>query len=283
MNATSRTGIIAGLVLGLIVTMAESGRMEANVGERRNELMVEMTVELHGATPSMAWSSDSNGLAVNAAFEYWTDFETLERYESSLGIYVLNLDAKQARHLHKEAGFHPLWVDDETVAWGNSLWNEGTSGVFIGELNGEVRRLVEDVWVFFTLPSINPGKVLFLTEGSWYDVDVKTGVTSLVGPAVGDEFDLVWNGPTDMVADQCLQEVGDTSVAAEDDKYVVSAGRRRYETAHAPFVFKHDWSCGEEGACGPVKACLSPDGKRLAYVTPSYNGYTLYVVKIPRL
>ena len=282
MNTTFRNEALGTLLLALVATVA-SGRIEANVGEQRKELTVEMEVKLHGTTPTMAWSPDSSGLVVNAAFEYFIAMETMERYESSLGIHVLDLKTKETRRLHREAGFHPLWVDHDTVAWGNSIWNEGPSGVYIGDLSGKVSRLVEDEWVFFTLPSINPGKILYVQEGAWIEVDTKNGATTLVGPAEGDRWDLVWRGPENMVAEQCHQTVGNTSIAIEDDRYLVRVGRRSYPTAHTAFVFKHDWSCEEDGACGPVRACLSPDGKHLAYFTPAYNGYDLYVVKVPRL
>jgi hypothetical protein len=266
-----------------------AGRLSAVSGEKQP-----LVIKLHGSTPTLAWSPDSSRLAVASAYEYFGFGRLAKQHRATTGIYVVNPSRRKHRRVSRDQGYHPLWLDKRTVAWGHSPYELGTAGLYVARLSkrgARIRRVGTFKGVYHTRRAKSGRRVVmysgFPEYKRWVTVNLKTGSFK---PIPGGSRDS-WSAPAKAVRSQCLQKMG--KVRAR----VTTTGRFHLETASqnvplpgTPFTFYNyngsgrRRSCSRRGHCGPVKPCLSPNGRWLAYVTQgSTTGrFRLRVVKVPR-
>ncbi len=234
-------------------------------------------VELHGSTPSLAWSRDGRRLAINAAYEYYGFDEEIRRHRARLGIWVLELASGQARQVAAQQGYHPFWLTDETLGFACSGYEDCPEGVFLVPARGGALTPLGKLATPHRSLLARDGRVLvfqgYSGGSAWVLVDPRTGA---VQPALGLPADS-WSTP-ELAVDQCPQRAGGVEARWEGDELVVATPSGEFGLVARPFSFAQDYP---EGHGGPVAPCLSPDGRQVAYLTPGQDGYRVRVVAVP--
>ena len=258
-----------------------------------DQLPTVVNLVLHGSTPTMSWSPDSKRLVANSdsGEEYYD-----ERGPSvGQGIYVINAETAKVQQLFFHAGFHPVWVGTERVAWVASSYDpSGLAGLFTADLSTErvvARRVLRNPYTYTATPVDDRRLLVWMYDHddtgvdgwAYVDVDTKNVETADDVPEGS-----TWEPPNKYVDRQCLQTVGDVKVKTTEKEITVTVGGKKTVVSTAPFQFRH-WMCDSDDSdskyCGPVRACLSPDGSKLAYTSQpeDHTGkHGLKVVKVPR-
>ncbi|HHO49819.1 MAG TPA: hypothetical protein ENK18_02860 [Deltaproteobacteria bacterium] len=260
------TGAVAVVVVGIVwlqgQAMTEQGRAVAATQEH-------VRLTLHGSTPTMAWSPDGRRVAVSASYTYFGHEAAISSHRSELGIWVVDATSGEKRRISNEQGYHPIWLDDATVAWGHSPYEDGDDGLFVGMADElSVRRIGTMEGVYHTLPA-KEGGVLYWSgwpeEQGWMIADPATGLLSSAGVGAGVTS---WQVPRNKVKSQCLQQVGKTRLMAsrsgDEPHWVIQSGGERHPLSMKPYVFGEDEFAPDEHK-GMVRPCLSPDGKKVAF------------------
>lgn len=299
------TAIIAGGTLAIcwmiLVSKHESFRereaFAAQAGKRKLTKARTISVRLHGSTPSMAWSPDGRRIAFNAAFEYF-GFDDEERANrGSLGVFVADMNNGRISRVTTTQGFHPLWLSNTRLAWGNSPYEKGSEGLYTTELKQKGKPKITRIGmlkgVYHTLPARKDGILMysgFPEYNHWVRVDPKTEkAVQIKTPATQGSQSLSWEKPAGLFQDQCLQQAGKISVYVDrnDGRIFLTTENSTLEMENTSFMFWNygtQGSCSVSGHCGPVRACLSPKGRYLAYFssTGKKGEYMLHVLPVPK-
>jgi hypothetical protein len=235
----------------------------------------------YGSTPSLAWSPDGQRLAFNAAYEYFGYDEQISEHARSLGLWVYERDGEAARQLVSQQRYHPAWVGDAQIASGCSPYESCTPGLYLTDLAGvEVQALAADV---YHTVAASDSQVLFYNGFSgytrWNRFDVRTAAHE-----TGLSASCSWEPPPGLYLDQCVQQVGEVSVAVDVSSGLwvrYGEGAPLHVDATPPFEFSSSaWDCREDHS-GPVAPCLSPDGRQVAYVAQGPRSLLLRVHELP--
>ncbi|MEM6730632.1 MAG: hypothetical protein AAF658_03700 [Myxococcota bacterium] len=233
-----------------------------------------LSFPLHGSTPSLAWSPDSQLLLANSAYEYFGFEKELERDEDELGVFVIDVETGKRTRVWRQQAYHPVWMSRDQIAWGISNYetSEESAGLYVGTFDGNdvaVRRVERAPRaVFNTRPGKSGGVVYFANfwtpEAGWYRYDPREDRVSSVA-TVGEKEGASWDPPSQHVGDGCVQSVGETRVRVDGEGVYVN-DERVAETPSMSFE-PQGAACEElENHCGYIQPCLSPDAKRLAIV-----------------
>ena len=229
-------------------------------------------VDLYGATPTMAWAPDSRRVAVSAAYRYYGDESNLEQNRASLGVYVVDAASGRKLKLSTEQGYHPLWLDASTVAWGLSHYEDGTPGIFVSGADAPAPvRLGSIQSAHHTRLAKGGGVLFFDPDGGWSVADRATGKATAIA---GSERDS-WHAPDDRVVDQCLQKSGDARLvkgATDAEGWMLQVGVVRSALSPQPYIFGAGDDFLPPEHRGPVRGCLSPDGKQVASFSATKDG-----------
>lgn len=240
-------------------------------------------ITLHGGTPSMAWSPDSKRIAINAAYRYYGDEAQIERYRSELGVYVVDATTGAKVRVGTEQGYHPLWLDQNVVAWGNSLYEDGADGLWASPADRSAPRRIGSVDnVHHTVRSKDGGIAFFEMSHGWAVANPKTGAITRLPQAGRDS----WVAPKDQTADQCLQQANGAQLAQMEvegkKRWVVRVGDQTHPLTPKPFAFGVGDEWLPDGHKGLVRPCLSPDGQKVAFlVQEDGGGFRLRVGDVP--
>lgn len=257
-----------------------------------------IAVKLHGSTPSMAWSPDGKHLAFNAAFEYYGFSGQTRTYSGKLGIFALDVKKGKVRRITSMQGYHPLWLTNKVLAWGHSPYEKnGKAGLFMAKLKRKGTPKVKKVGslkgVYHTLPAKKKGVLLysgFPEYKRWIRFHVRTKkITKVKTSGKRKGWGSSWSPPPGKYKNQCLQKVGNIRVKVDssDGRIYLTTSSATIQLPHTSYSF-HNYgskrSCSVTGHCGPMKACLSPKGKYVAYFASKQGkaNYTLYVAPVPR-
>ncbi|MDY0002424.1 MAG: hypothetical protein RBU30_14105 [Polyangia bacterium] len=255
------------------------------------------SLRLHGSTPTLAWSPDGSRLAVASSFEYWGFGNVPKQLTGHTGIYVVDPAARTQWRVSTDQGYHPVWVDKNTLAWGHSPYEDGAPGLYVATLQGmnsSVRRVGTWKGVYHTGLASRGGRVVFFSgfpeDKGWVQADLKTGnLTPLTG-ATAKGVDS-WAPPKGAMTSQCLQQAGTAKTGVTPaGAFLLETRSQNVQIPDQPFLFYNyngsgnRASCAKTGHCGAVLPCLSPRGDRLAYVSPggAAGTYTVTVMPVPR-
>lgn len=251
-----------------------SSMSEAGMGPVR--IAGDTVFTLHGNTPSMAWSADSSRLVVNAAYTYYGWRDQIEEHEHELGVYVVDPAKSSFVKVGAESGYHPLWLDPSTVAWGHSPYEHGAAGLYTSPADRrEITRIGLMEGVYHTLPA-KEGGVLFWSgfpeDMGWASIEPAAQSPRSVPRPKGmsrEDFKNSWKRPPGAFIDQCAATgPGAPRVNFEGVWVVHSAGGEKMPLAGRPYVF--DYEGGPPKLPAPesvVAPCLSPDGAWVAWLT----------------
>ncbi len=271
--------LLAAAVSAMVLAQTLSMQNRASAGKTTTASPRRITHILHGSTPTMAWSPNSQRLVVNSAYEYFGFDREILHHLSDLGLYVISVRNGKVEHIIDRQAYHPFWIDDDTVGWGHSPYEKGPAGIFFHRMSsaknillqvGSVRGVYNTAMGNPKLPSTK-GKVLFwngFPDGNdkWMLADPKMG-TVTPAPAVHGQPDS-WQVPRPLAQNQCLQKVGKTSVKIVSGRVRLTVGRKN-RTLPGRALFYSNGQCSAAGrrCSNYIKPCLSPDGRWVAYFT----------------
>jgi Tol biopolymer transport system component len=248
-------------------------------------------IKLHGSTPTMAWSPNGKKLAFNAAFEYFDFDDEYQKHKNALGVFVYNVARGKKRRVTAEQGYHPLWLSNTRLAWGNSGYEYGSPGMYLARLKRrskpKILRLSAYRSVYHTLAGKKGGIVFFHQKRSgrtfqrtWARYDPKNSTYHKLNVKNNS-----WQPPSAHVKNQCRQKAGNAAVAVNKRGQITLTvgGRKRKIRQRAYRFFNYgEQTCYANSRCGPVQPCLSPKGKYLAYFSAKVkkDTYHLHIVKV---
>lgn len=269
---------ISSFALG--VALATAGFFQATsmsqAGMTESRVVGDTVFTLHGNTPSMAWSPDSSRLVVNSAYTYYGWDEQLEAHQHEVGVYVVDPAKSSFVKVGHEPGYHPLWLDDSTVAWGHSPYEYGEAGLYTSPADRrEIRRVGQMEGVYHTLAGPT-GEVVFWSgfpeDMGWSTIDVATGSPRTLDKPRGvskADYKNSWTRPSGSFVDQCqgttrraprVNFEGVWAVHPPDGAPIRLAGQ--------PYVYDDIGGAPKMPAPESVVApCVSPDGKKIAWIT----------------
>lgn len=241
---------------------------------------------LHGNTPTLSWSPDSTRVVVNASYTYFGFDASIEQHKDQLGVWVVDARSGLSTRVGTDQGYHPLWLDDRNVAWGHSVYEAGAAGLYRSPADrSEVTRVGTMEGVNHTLLA-KEGGVLYCSgfpeDAGWTRVDLQSGQPAKVDGVT----DGSWTPPRAHFVDQCLQRVGPVSLSRGFERgkqriFVVRDGKRTILTGE-PYQYGVGDPWLPDAHKGAVRACLSPDGHRVAwFVGGSDGGYALRIGTVP--
>ena len=274
MNIKSNTHWL-GAVLIMAFFVTQAGTIVANIkGLNTPDKMVDIT--LHGTTPTMSWSPNSDRLVINSAFHYYGDDHLINN--SNQGIYVIDVKTNKKTQIHNKQGYHPFWQDDQTLVWGHSPYEDGTAGLFKANEKGDwkVEKLGIFEGVYHTLPGKNKD-IIFWSGWPEYNEWVSYNPTKESITPLNLEGTSSWDTPSDHILNQCLQQVGTIRVRITENNLELTVNGKKLELGKTdPFIYSYNYS-------GPVKACLAPNGNYLAYIEKATEGdFKLSLVRIKK-
>ncbi len=250
---------------------------------------------LHGSTPTLAWSPDSSKLVVNAAYEYFGFDRDILQDLTRLGLYVVDVHKGKVSHVVNRQAYHPFWLDNHTLGWGHSPYEKGAPGIFLHKLAsppntihqvGSVRGVYHTCAGNSHLRSTK-GKILFWngfpeSKETWMLADPRTGRVA-PAPAVHGKPNS-WDMPSPLSNEQCLQKVGNVSVTVTHGRVRLTIGRRKRTLPGTVPIYSND-QCyvGKKVCSGYLRACLSPDGTHLAYLTVPPGAVRARLAKQPQV
>jgi hypothetical protein len=299
--------VTAVITVGLCQVATMTFTRNAAAGPKSARRTIRLT--LHGSTPTMAWSPDSKRLAANAAYEYYGFRSEVSRNKSGLGVYVVTLKTGRSKRITANQGYHPLWINNNTVAWGHSPYEDGTPGLYIADLRrNKVKRLGKYKGVYHTLFSTKR-RILFYSGWPeykrWVLADVRTGRLKKVrvkrrrrrrpparppsakGSWVTPPGVSSWAPPAGKFKSQCLQKVGKVTAGASKARgvWLVTKTQTVQLAPNAYMFYNYGGSRCSVGAvhCGAVKPCVSPNGRYVAFPThaASTGNYQLNILPVP--
>lgn len=272
--------------------------VELSSDSRGDERSTLVNIVLHGSTPSLAWSPDSKRLVTNSTSP--DDGGASRPASGQDGIYIVNVASATVEQIYFNPGYHPVWVGNDRVAWVTSSFDvsDQQSGLYTVDLSREpviARRVMKSSAVYTSVP-VDDERLLVWRYG--WEVDEEEGEdgwhyvtpsTRAVEKASDVHASSNWEPPKKYRDRQCLQSVGGISVRTTPDQIALVNNHKSLVVSTAPFRYRH-WLCEDpkenDGKyCGPVRACLSPDGSKLAYVAATDSGtgsFGIKVVKVPR-
>jgi hypothetical protein len=209
-----------------------------------------------GDTPTVAWSPDGARIAVAHQVNYLSAPDT----SGNSGIDVVDMRSGMPRRVHKGPGYHPVWLSNETIAFGCSTYEcDNAEGLYLLEKGRAERVLSRGVYHTRRAQS---GGVLFFSgfpeaEG-WMLWDPATRAAE---PVRGAKMNS-WKPPAAALADQCPAQTRGRRVDVRGGQIVVrddETGKSHKLGAFPPW--KLEWP---EDA-GVIKPCLSPDGRYVVY------------------
>jgi len=212
---------------------------------------------VYGDTPTVAWAPDGARLAVAHQVNYLSTPDD----SGHVGIDVVDIRKGTPRRVHEGPGYHPVWLSNDTMAFGCSPYecNNG-EGIYLLEEGGRAQRVVER-GVYHTRLA-QGGGVLFFSgfpeEEGWMIWDRATRSTQPLrgGPKSS------WKPPVSALVDQCPSKAGARRVDVRAGKIVVRDNETGKSHALGSFPpWKLEWP--ENG--GVIKPCLSPDGRYVVY------------------
>ncbi|MBW2701636.1 MAG: hypothetical protein JRF33_12540 [Deltaproteobacteria bacterium] len=248
-----------------------------------------LSLTLHGATPCMAWSPNNRRLVVNSAFEPWTDPKSLQGdAKRTHGLHVLDLPRRKTIHVTDTVTFHPFWLNDRKVAFVRNAYTGSDSGLFTAHAgpHARLRRIGPKRNLHSGFLAKN-GKLLIFVDGEpgygWYYMNRNTGKLKKapVPEDAGGDMASSWARPHELIVEQCPQRVGNVSVASNPELGVgLQIGQQLFNLTD-----EQPWKFQRGGGGNPmVQPCLSPDGRKLAYLTDNgAGGMEVKVVKVPSL
>ena len=245
-----------------------------------------LAFDFFGDTPSLAWSPDSAHLAFNAAFvgsAYMADYDpAYAAVSGNLGLFVVDAAAGSIRRIVNEQRYHPAWLQADQLVSACSMFEGCTAGLAMTKLDGETTVAAVGSGTSHTAAGTD-GRALFFDYDhyTWSAYDVATGETTREISS-----NCSWEPPAELSQDQCLQQVGDTRVWAQvpTGLYVQIGDAPAMRLDPSPpwlYEFGYAWGCSREDFSGPIAPCLSPDGRRVAYVTRSATGLSMHLHEIP--
>lgn len=257
------------------------------------------SLRLHGSTPTMAWSPDGKRVAVASAFEYYGFGQIPKQLTGHTGIYVVDPAARSHWRVSTDQGYHPVWVDKDTLAWGHSPYEAGTPGLYVAALKGmqsSVRQVGTWKGVYHTGLATRGKRIVFFSGfpeyKGWVQVDLKTAaLTPLAGAGAAGKGADSWVPPKGAMVSQCLQRAGGARAGiSASGSFLLETRSQNVNVPSPPFLFYNyngsgtGTSCDKAGHCGAVLPCLSPRGDSMAYVSPggAKGVYTVTVMPVPR-
>ena len=262
------------LLLVLSFFVVQAGTLVANIkGLNTPDKMVSLA--LHGTTPTMSWSPNSDRLVINSAYHYFGDDHLIS---TDQGIYVLDIKTNKKTRIHNQQGYHPFWQDQKTVVWGHSPYEDGKAGLFRAneKENWKAEQLGIFEGVYHTLPGKNK-EIIFWSGWPEYDNWVSYDPTKeQLTPLKLDGLSS-WDTPSEQILNQCPQQVDNTRIQLTSETLELTVNGKKLDLGKiTPFIYTYENP-------GPVKACLSPDGAYLAYIEGKQEGeFTLSVVRIKK-
>jgi len=235
-----------------------------------------LSFPFHGDTVSLAWSPDGQRLAFNSAWGYYPSGSGPEQ-----GVWVYERDSESTRRLHTEQRYHPTWLGNERIATACSPYETCTEGIMLTDMSG-TSTLALAVSAYHTAAA-SDDELIFYNGFQGYTGWNRLTLSSSAR-ATEISGNCSWEPPPEMVQDQCLQQVGDLSIAVdastglwgrlgESDPFLIDGS--------PAFNYGSDaWDCSRSHS-GPVQACLAPDGGQVAYVAQQSTGLELRVIALP--
>ncbi|MEO1173719.1 MAG: hypothetical protein AAFX94_16960, partial [Myxococcota bacterium] len=252
-----------------------------------------VTFDLHGSTPTLAWSPDSKRLLVNTAYEYFGHEASLARYKNELGVYVVDADTGEGSHVYRGTALHPIWLADDQIAWGSSTYEANEdAGLYVARLEDGVatpRRVAGvEKGVHHVAPGVSGGALFVEVDWSkpaeWKRYDPSADETFVVARAND-----TWVPPAKHVDSQCRTELGGRVAIGDGEGIRIkdSDGSLVPVSDEAPYRYNvGDWVCDgpnqgvQSGQCAYTPACFSPDGNRLAVLHGSVDELRLAVYEL---
>lgn len=265
-----------------------------------------ISVNLHGSTPSMAWSPDGKHLAFNAAFEYFGFRNEYQQHKAKLGVFIADVKKGKINRISTQQGFHPLWLSKNKLAWGNSPYEKEPEGLYTAELKKagktRIKRVGRYKGVYHTLAGKKGGIAMFSgfpEYKRWVKVNPKTGTMKQIkfstkrrqkkGKSQNPDSKNSWIRPAGHFDEQCKQKAGKVSVNVDnkDGTIYLTTSNATIEMDHKSYMFYNYGrkNCAvDKKLCGPMRACISPKGRYLAYFGPKTGkaSYTLHIVPVPK-
>ena len=257
---------------------------EAQATAPRN-LTGQHQLRLHGSTPTMAWSPDSRRLVANAAYGQYGYDDQIARHRPKLGVWVLDAASGKATHVHAGHGYHPFWLSRTTVGWRQPAGGQDAPALFVARASKGARPRQVGKWngILRALLS-NDGKVLAYVGNrehtGWVHVNPDNGA---IDPARALAKSGPWADPAGHYRQQCLQAAGSARLQADPRSgWTLQARGRGFALSGPP----GDGGAGSDAARAAravVQACLSPDGRQVAFFTAAggKSGHDLNVARVP--
>ncbi len=209
-----------------------------------------------GDTPTVAWSPDGARLAVAHQVNYLSAPDTT----GNAGIDVVDIRNGTPRRVHQGPGYHPVWLSNETIAFGCSTYEcNNDEGLYLLQQGGRAERVLSR-GVYHTRRA-QSGGVLFFSgfpeDEGWMVWDP---VTRQAQPVQGPKSS--WKPPVASLADQCPAKAGARRVGVVAGQLIVRNDETGKSHRLGAFpAWKLSWP--ENG--GVIKPCLSPDGRYVVY------------------
>jgi hypothetical protein len=240
-------------------------------------------VTIYGDSPGLSWSPDGTQLAYNQSFLTLyptTPPPSIPREE--LGIFVVNTATGLATRVSEHAAFAPSWLDNGRLVYSCTADFPGRCdpGLFIVRLGAGVDKL--DPTPAGAALAASSREVLYFNNYSWMwqTRDLNTQRTFTL-PAPGGYADPSIP-PPGRYLEQCQQNVGNIRAynVTADGVYVAVGDHDPVSVSDGP-----PWSVTDVyGYVAETAPCLSPDGNRVAFLTPGsqYGEAVLNIVSVPR-
>ncbi|MBN2498473.1 MAG: hypothetical protein JXR96_28035 [Deltaproteobacteria bacterium] len=260
-----------------------SARQVAVATQPQTALRAQVRLALHGSTPSMSWSPDSSRIVVNSAYEYYGHDDRIRQLADKLGIYVLDSRSGRSLQVFRGQGYHPFWFSTSAVGWCHSEYEDGKPGLYEAPVQHLARARRIGAWkgVHRSLLA-KDGNVLayvgFPEDKGWSRIERRSGGLVKL-PELGGVSS--WDDPAGFYRDQCLQRAGSAALEARgSDALALVRTGVSYALGERPlFQFRGDYGRGSGQA---VRACLSPDGRNVAYlVSGEHTEIELHIARVP--
>ncbi|MEM6533836.1 MAG: hypothetical protein AAF654_14540 [Myxococcota bacterium] len=250
-----------------------------------------VSFNLHGSTPTLAWSPDSKSLLVNAAYEYFGHEESIARYKEKLGVFRVDASTGAGSPVYRGVAHHPIWLGSDQIAWGSSTYEaDDDAGLYVASVSGGKPRRVAggDKGVHHTAPGVSGGALFVEVDWDepeqWRRYDPREGTVFTLEPAND-----TWVPPAKHLDSQCKSALNGRTVIADESGVRVQDGEGGEVrlSDEAPYRYEvGDWVCGNPDddvvgkECGYTSGCFSPDGKRVAVIHGKVDALRLVIYQL---